>query len=469
MIFRISTDPVHGTVRPAARRSRRVALALGSMGLLLVPFLGAALAQSGDDFEQAPISYSKSQAVDPIARLQEQLDKKQATLKYDAVHGYLPSVLQQLKVPVSSQMLVFSKTSFQRDLISPRAPRAIYFNDQVYVGSVRNGPVLEFTAVDPQLGAVFYTLRQEPDKTPKFVRQTHECLSCHSSAMTRGVPGHVMRSVWTDRTGMPLLEAGTFLTTDESPFTERWGGWYVSGTHGDQRHMGNLITHSAAQAANPNLDAGANVTDLKRRFDAAAYLSPHSDLVALMVIEHQAHIQNLITRANYETRRAMAYEAAVGKDLGVPPGGHLDSTHSRVKSVGEPLVQALLFTKETALTAPVAGSAPFAREFAAQGPRDRRGRSLRAFDLKQRLFRYPCSYTIYSEAFDGLPDLAREYVYRRLWDVLSGKDTGAEYARLTPADRQAIREILLETKPEFGKHRPSAELEAPADSGSATP
>ena len=428
------------------RSSRPRAVWVWAAAAALLPVGGTVMALSGDDWEQEPIRYSASAASDAVARLQERIDRGEVVLKRDPKRGYLPSVLQQLKVPVSSQMLVFSKTSLQRDRISPQTPRAIYFNDHTYVGWVQDG-IIELTAVDPQLGAVFYVFDPAQEK-PKFVRQTHECLSCHGSTLSSGVPGHVVRSVFADRTGQPHLSAGTFITTDESPLEQRWGGWYVTGSHGAQRHMGNLITHSAAQAAKPNLAAGANVTYLSRRFDTTPYLNRHSDIVALMVLEHQGRVQNLITKANFETRRALHYEQSLKRELGEPAGGQYDSTRTRIKSAGEPLVRALLFTKEARLTHPVAGTSGFAREFSLQGPRDRQGRSLRELDLKTRLFRYPCSYVIHSDAFDGLPEAAKEYVYGRLHTILTGQDSSQDFAHLE-VDRTAILEILRETKPDF--------------------
>jgi len=416
---------------------------------MLLPVLGAVAALSGDEFETEPINYTKSAPQDRVTQLQGQIDRGQVTLKRSGLPGYLVSVLQQLQIPVSSQVLVFSKTSFQRDYISPRTPRALYFNDDTYVGWVQGGEVLEFSTADPQLGAVFYVLRQEPAAKPKFERQTYECLSCHSSTLTRGVPGHTVRSVFPGRDGQPALAAGTFVTSDESPMEERWGGWYVTGTHGQQRHMGNVTVKDAAQAETLDRSTGANATDLRRWFDASPYLTKHSDIVALMVLEHQTSVQNLITRANQETRKALHYEQALNRELGRGPDFRSDSTLSRVRSVGDPLVRGLLFAKEAPLTAPVAGTSGFSREFAARGPWDKQRRSLRDFDLRTRLFKYPCSYLVYSKAFDGLPPLAKEYVYTRLGQVLRGEDTSAEFARLSPADRKAALEILMATKPDF--------------------
>lgn len=431
-----------------ARGARRWAwLAVVPLTLLV----GVALAQSGDDFDDEPIRYTTTPATDPVAQLQQRLDRGELTLRPEGARGYLQPVLRALNVPASSQILVFSKTSFQREHISPLTPRALYFNEQTSVGWVQGGPVLEFAAQDPQLGVVFYTLNQDDGAKPRFVRQTHECLSCHSSSLTRGVPGFVMRSVFPARDGQPLLTAGTFLSTDQSPLKERWGGWYVTGTHGSQRHLGNTTCANAAAAEDMDMDAGANVTDLRRYFSTTPYLTRHSDIVALLVMEHQSAVSNLIVRAGYETRRALYSEAALQRELG--PTFRSESTQSRIRSVAEPLVRALLLSKEAPLTEPVQGTSRFAEEFSAQGPKDPAGRSLRDLDLQHRLFKYPCSYLIYSQPFRALPAPARAYVYRRLHEILTGKDTSPEFAHLTETDRRAVLEILRATHPEFAAWR----------------
>jgi hypothetical protein len=441
---------IRGLTSRSGRRTRR-GVAIAAWGVLagLVPAASLVLAQGGDGLEDAPIQYTRTPPRDAVSRLQKQLDSGKVLLRRTPSHGYLTGLLEQLKIPVSSQVLVFSKTSFQRNNISPLSPRALYFNDDVYLGWVRGGEVVEISTADPQLGAVFYTLSQDRTAPPKFTRQTHECLSCHSSTLTGGVPGHTVRSVYPGRDGLPILSAGTFVTRDESPLEERWGGWYVTGTHGRQYHMGNLTVKDQAQAAALDRSTGANVRSLDRFFDTSSYLSPHSDLVALMVLQHQTHLHNLITRAGYETRKALHYEQMLNRELGREPGFRAESTPGRIRSGCEPLVQGLLFSGEAKLREPVAGTSSFAAEFAARGPWDRQKRSLRQFDLKERLFRYPCSYLIYSEAFGALPAEAKEYVYRRLAEVLEGRDQTGRFIHLTAADRQAVLEILRETRPDF--------------------
>lgn len=400
-------------------------------------------------YDLPPINYSKAKPADPVAHLQARLDAGRSALTHDASHGYLRSFLAQLEIPVSSQTLVFSKTSFQRHRIGPRTPRAIYFNDDVYVGWVQGGEVVEISSVDPQLGAVFYTLSQKPAERPRVLRQTDNCLQCHdSSGLTLGVPGHIVRSVFPGEDGMPHYQLGTYRTTDQSPYAERWGGWYVGGEHGSIRHLGNVVYEDERE---PDLqrsgERGANVKDLSTLVRLGPYLSPSSDIVALMVLEHQAHAHNLITRANHQTRIALLQNDEINRLTGSPAGSLSDGTRSRIRAHCEPLVEALLFSGEAPLGDRVKGDSSFAADFERRGPFDSKGRSLRRFDLRTRMFRYPCSFLVYSKAFAGLPPKAREYVSGRMRDVLLGGDAGKAYAHLGSEDRAAIAEILRETLP----------------------
>lgn len=401
------------------------------------------------DLNRAPINYAKAPAHNAVSRLQERLAAGKAKLVYDDDRGYLKSLLKELNVPESSQTLVFSKTSLQRERISPKTPRAIYFNDDVYVGFCLRGGVLELSAVDPNLGTVFYTLDQEPADKPRFTRQTDNCLLCHGSTLNRGLPGHLVRSVFTDTEGLPILSAGSYRTDHSSPLDKRWGGWYVTGTHGRQNHMGNWAIHDKHEMAAGHRADGQNLTQLKDSFTTSFYLTPHSDIVALMVLEHQAEMHNRLTRALFDTRLALFDEQELNKALGERKAQRFDSTTSRIKNAGESLVKYMLFCEECSLTQRVRGTSSFTKDFAATGPRDDAGRSLRDLDLNTRLFRYPCSYLIYSEAFDKLPAETKEYVWRRLFDVLTGKDTSDDFAHLSKDDRLAIFEILRDTKPDL--------------------
>ena len=400
-------------------------------------------------YERPPINYPTAQMNDPVARLSRRMAAGEVRLTYDAKTGYLPALLKELKVPVSSQTLVFSKTSFQRELIGPDRPRALYFNDDVYVGYVKGGDVIEITSTDPKNGPVFYTVSQKAleERAPlKFARQSDSCLQCHASSMTNDMPGHLVRSVYPDAAGQPILSAGTFRTNHTSPLKERWGGWYVTGTSGGQRHMGNVVSGDKDDAEKTDFTAGTNVTDVKGRFDASAYLSPHSDIVALMVLEHQTFVHNQITRANYLTRLALHDARELNKALGRPADYRSESTEGRIKNAVEPLLKAMLLSEEAKLSDKVEGTSAFAKEFATLGPKDGKGRSLRELDLRTRLFKHPLSYLIYGEAFEALPRTAKDQFYARLHEVLSGTDRSKEFEHLSDQDRAAIREILLATK-----------------------
>ncbi len=422
------------------RKGRNTALLLfGLAGLV-------AASAPAQDIERDPICYSSATPRNVVSQLQERLAKGTAKLEFEPKHGYLRSVLRALDVPESSQVLVFSKTSLQRERIAPRSPRAIYFNDEVLVGFCNRGRVMEISAADEAIGTAFYTIDQAPGDKPVVQRQTESCLICHSSSANQGFPGHLVRSLYVDRQGNPMLASGSFRTDHASPLAERWGGWYVTGTSGRQKHMGNMICEGSGRPEASGNSDGVNVVDLQDRFKTSLYPTPHSDIVALMVLEHQAGMLNRLARAAMETRMALHYEREMNKALGQPADEPSESARSRIRSAGDAVVEYLLFGGEARLTDRVAGTSSFAADFAARGPRDSKGRSLRDFDLETRLFRYPCSYLIYSRAFDSLPREMKEYIYQRLWESLNGRGNSKDDPKLSSEDRTAIIEILRETK-----------------------
>jgi hypothetical protein len=348
-------------------------------------------------------------------------------------------LLRALDVPESSQLLVFSKTSLQREFISPAAPRAIYFNDDVMVGFCLDGRLLELAAVNEGSGTAFYTLDQtQAAERPRLERQGLMCVGCHATKATLGVSGLLVRSLSVDAEGRILLDQAMRRTDHSSPLTERWGGWYVTGTSGRQQHLGNRIGPLERAAESPEEAAKVSVLDPRQQFPASRYLTPHSDIVALMVFEHQVGMLNRLARAGIEGRRALRAEG----DLGALS----ETSRARLQEIADAVVEHLLFADEAPLIDPIEGSSSFAQDFAARGARDLRGRSLREFDLHTRLFRYPCSYLIYSRAFDSLPEVVQQHVYRRLWERLAGPDAAQQSPHLSPEDRQAIVEILRETK-----------------------
>lgn len=400
-----------------------------------------------NEFERPPIDYLTAPVDDAVAKLNERLASGELALDHDPRFGYLRSVLEALDVPISSQTLVFSKTSLQLQRITPRTPRALYFNDEVYIGYCQHGDLLEVAATDAIQGAIFYTLEQSAGETPRFRRDDGSCLSCHATSRTRDVPGYVIRSVFADASGRPRSGSRSFTTDHTSDFHDRWGGWYVTGTHGSMRHLGNTISTGLDQAF--DREPGANRLDLSGLFPTAPYLTPHSDLVALMVLEHQAQLHNAITAAGFETRQAVYQSEQMNEILDRPRGSLSESAQRRIAKSADQLLRTLLMCGEFPLSDPVAGSTNFATEFSARGPRDSQGRSLRDFDLETRLFRYPCSYLIHSDAFRSLPAPVLGLVLQRLRAVLDGSDDSPEFAHLTAELRREISAHLSETLPEF--------------------
>lgn len=417
------------------------------LGVFLVLRISGMATAQQSGYERPPIDYLNAEVHDPVARLADRVKSGDTELQYDSDFGFLRSVLDELDIPVSSQALVFSKTSLQLTRISPRRPRALYFSDDVYVGYCQRGDVLEFASTDAKQGATFYTLEQTDKKQPKFVRDRGGCLSCHASNRTQNVPGYLVRSVFADAAGRPKLGSGTFTTDQTSQFYDRWGGWYVTGKHGTMRHMGNTICVDDEMTF--DRESGANEMDLSDRFQTDAYLSPHSDIVALMVLEHQTQMHNAIASANYETRQALHQTYQMNALLERPEDFVSESAQRRIAASTQNVLRHLLMCDEFQLTDEVSGATSFAADFEARGARDGKGRSLRNFDLKTRLFKYPCSYLIYSDAFGGLPDEVRSKVLAGLVEILENKNESDEYAHLTKAMRADILAILRETMPEL--------------------
>lgn len=381
------------------------------------------------------IEYSSRPTTDAVAILNREIKAGKARLRFDSKQGYLPSVLEMLHVPIESQMAVFSKTSVQRERISPHNPRTLFFNDFAAIGWVRGG-FIEVAVQDPRQGVIFYTLAQIPVETPQFTRND-ECLSCHSSNNAMGVPGMLVRSQFTAPNGATMPWLGNYISDHRSPLEERWGGWYVTGKTGAMRHMGNAVVTDGTKPESIVTAQTLNLASLAGRFDTDAYISPYSDIVALMVFEHQMHMMNLLTRMGWQARYLQRN------------GNVHDLQANGLSASAEDLVDYMLFVDEATLPNKIEGSSGFVEKFSAEGPSDSRGRSLRQFDLEHHLMRYPCSYMIYSDAFDALPSEAKDAIYQRMWLILSGAMKGTKYAPLSLADRQAVLEILRETKKEL--------------------
>lgn len=384
-------------------------------------------------FDHKAINYDTAPGTDPVGVLEKKLQAGQAKLEFDPKYGYLPSVLKNLGVNIDSQILVFSKTSFQSPRIGPATPRALYFNDEVAVGTVQRGDVLEFVSFDKNQAVQFYSLDVRKNDKPSFLRRTTECLNCHLSPGTLNIPGLLIASSYTAADGTPAFRGAQDITDHRSPIEDRWGGWYVTGNAGQTLTRANAIS---VDARHPTVldQRDSNLASLEKKFDTSWYLTNTSDMVALMTYEHQTRMTDLLVRLGWETRVAEFDKKAA-------------EFEPRFKYLVEEVAAYMLFADEARMRYPISGISTFTKTFPERGPRDKQGRSLRDFDLKTRVFRYPLSYFIYSEAFDNLPKVAKDAVYRRIYDVLSGKETNNRYAKLSAGDRTAILDILRDTKP----------------------
>jgi hypothetical protein len=345
------------------------------------------------------------EALNPVDRLQQRLEKGEVRLTYaEDGHGYLRSLLEALDIPLESQVMPFTRSSFLANQISPKTPRTIYFSDDVAVGVAPGGRVLELIANDRANGPVFFTFSTQQRDNPRFDAEIARCTFCHNRNDPPASTWIVANIAATD-SGQPHRRGDPdFDVTDHAtPFENRWGGWYVTGTTPAMRHRGNAT--AAIGTAMPA--DGVTLADLSTRFDVKQVLAPTSDIVALMTLEHQAGFSNRVAvlNARYSEAGAVA------------------------------LADYLAFRDEVALPGPISGNAGFSKRFAALGPRDGAGRSLREFDLQTRLFRRPLSYMIYSSAFDSLTPEAKSVIWRRLHATL----------RQTAAGREAIA-IVAATK-----------------------
>lgn len=395
---------------------------------------------------------------DPVARMWQRVQRGEATLDATSEKTFLASVLRELKIPVASQVLVFSKTSLQNSHISPHRPRAVYFNEECYVGWVQGG-VMELIGMDGERGPQFYTLTipVHRDEKPELGR-SEQCFSCHESSRTNNVKGMLVRSVYTDAAGQPMLQEGSFLSTHESPLHERWGGWYVTGKHGNDLHMGNVTASVDEKSAGRDIrfdrKAGANVLDLSPYIDVRAYLTGSSDLVALMVLEHQCTMHNLLTAANEQCRQALARQHDFQKAFGekvthTPQGSALGVFNSHV----DKLLHHLLFCGEYELKDDgVEGNVAFQDAFRANRRENAEGRSFKDFQLRTRLFKDRCSYMIYSSSFDALPRQLKTMLYTRLLAILKGTDPSPDFAHLSASERENILSVLRETKKDFPRN-----------------
>ena len=405
------------------------------MNLRLLPALtGILLAASASaepsyrNFDEPPHNYHTAQLKDRFTKLKSDLESGHIPLDRSSEKAFVISLLKALDIPATSQMLVFSTTSLQLRFITPRNPRAIFFNDGLYLGYIP-GAKIEILSMDPELGAIFYMFDIPADSRPIAVERSEKCVNCHTREDTGFVPGIVIKSVIPGPTGGSLKTFRKEQTGHSIPFTERFGGWYVTGDRGIASEWGNVIGRYAGE------DISKSVIKPGQLFDFAKYPVATSDILPQLVHEHQAGAANRILQASYRARTAFHVDK-----------GNLTPAHyAELDEQARGVVKYLLFADEVPLPASgIEGDAAFKTDFLAKRHAVQ-GASLRDFDLRTRLFKNRCSYMIYSPEFQGVPAKMKQQIYIRLREALSIEKPMKEYAHLPAAEKQAIHTILKGT------------------------
>lgn len=363
------------------------------------------------------VDYYGPETDDAFARLMKRVAAGEVKLDYHPVQGYLPALLQELQLPVESQLLLFSKSSLQAGHISPESPRALYFNDEITLGWIPEAPIIELMAQDPVKGTLFYSIPQTEDGF--HPKRDQRCNGCHATSRSAYVPGYLLRSFETNLRGGPV--SGRAKVTQETPIDQRWGGWYITGETPKQSHRGNLRgPDDFARHRDEPLYRGA-VTDLTPLVDLSIYPVATSDVAAAFVMDHFADTYNLLVRAGTEQR--------LGEEV----------------TVTDQLVTALLLLDEAPLQGPVRGIGGYTEKYRSQGPTDASGRSLRELDLNQRVFRWGVSPLVYTRTFQQLPDPLRRDVQNRMNALLDGSAPWPETCVRSAEDRQTALAILRDT------------------------
>ncbi|HEX3718862.1 MAG TPA: hypothetical protein VH595_12915 [Verrucomicrobiae bacterium] len=405
-------------------------------------------AQEAEVYELPPVKYSATKPHDAVTRLQSALISGDLKLE-GSDSNVVKSLLRILHIPVTSQMLVFSKTSFQKDIIGPKHPRALYYWDDCYVGWVPGG-LVEIAAIDPSMGPVFYSFdpRGLSERNPPAFTREDDCMRCHGGTFVPGIPGVFARSLFPDQDGEPIFREGSEVVDDQTPFSERWGGWYVTGLSGDAKHRGNICGEEVNDHLIFDPSRGANVTDLSGFFDSSRYLTNSSDIVSLLVFEHQTAMQNSLTHAEINCRRMLGYQEDLKKVLDPPASSGtndellFDSVRTVFEHCADNVVDTLLFKDEAPLPKTIVGSDGFQKTFEENVPRSKDGSSLKDLLLSGHLFKNRCSYLIYSDSFRALPAPLKRRIYARLFKALDADHPNPRYSYIGREERERIARFL---------------------------
>ena len=431
---------------PATVRSVRTFL----FWSLLLSKVAPCLAQSFNDFDLPPHDYYNAKLNDPMTQLVEKVGQGKVDLGPEPGKDRVQRLLDALEVPVESQVLVFTKTSLQRRVVNPKNPRAIFFNEDSYVGWMPNGRI-EVASFDPKVGPVFFYERPLDERDGPMFTKPDSCIGCHAGSAANFMPGLLGRSVFPDPTGRNLK---SITSADQSghevPFHDRWGGWYVTGQHGGLRHMGNAFAKRQDKKVTIEREQHANIKRLNDYINVDDQLTTGSDVLALMILDHQIGMHDRLIEAHYRVRHVLHEENLLDHEDTLLT----DEANRVLAKEADRVLRYLLFHDEQPLAGDrrVSGHGAFEGTFLANRNIDRDGRSLKDLQLIDHMFKYRCSYMIYSKSFQGLPTILKGRIYRDLAENLISASPTKFYQQLEAEERRAIFAILKATLPEFVTH-----------------
>jgi hypothetical protein len=354
--------------------------------LCVLAAIDATAQQSNTPFDQMRQvrreEFFKASPKDACSELLRRVGKKEVKLDTSSRQTLTKGLLDQLHVPVTSQLLVFSGTASQGAKVRSGNPRALYFNDEVYIGVVPEGFV-EMIGVDPEFGPVWYSIEKVVRGVAPEAQRDTSCFGCHGSSS--GVPSMFTRFVLPNEAG----GRDDFLDSTEghhAAFATRFAGYHVTSVAPLSHTKEGLITlRHAGKVAIKHIKVG-------ERYDPSLHLTRTSDIVAHLLHAHQVGFVNLAAEINTYARDGRLRSPDVGK-----PDPEV------LSAMVDKLVRYMLFADEAPLPeGGVTGHPDYLRDFASNRRPCKVGPSLKDLDLRTRMFKYRCSYMIYTRQWTDM-------------------------------------------------------------------
>ncbi len=384
---------------------------------------------------RSPIhSYLDQTPRDPFSKFVKKIEKGDIKLNFNSEKEYLLSLFEELNISPFSQLLVYSTTSLQLSRISPSNPRAIYFNDDIYLGYVPGGQV-ELIGIDPELGAIPYifNLPIKDDLKHPSIYRSKRCMKCHASEETKGVPGLLLSSVIPGPGGGTIDAFRRGIFGHSVPYEERFGGWHISGDHPFSNSWANYtgIMQGGIIKKIPNPPG--------RFFSWNKYLTKQSDAIPHLILEHQVGFTNLCISITYRFREI--------KNQGRQENGS-GELNKFFKNETDALLSYILFQHEAELPKNrLSLDSQFVEDFENNRKSTDQSKLLRKLNLKDRLFELRCSYMLFSNSFRGLPLEIKKHLFEKLRFILScdEKSIPKEFSYFNNEERLKIHSILLKS------------------------